>query len=281
MAVAAAVEVKDAGDDPDWTDGAHLTADVRWLEAGPTQLAAGPGVGTVALPGLGLPVGTPAIDPVPRRMILAALGEVPGVAGDAAAAGTGDRPVHVPFSVPGSEAMAEKTTNARLGIVGGISILGTTGIVRPFSTAARASVVQQIDVAAAQGATSMVLCTGSRSERAAFDLFPGIAPVQVVEVGDFTPIALRHSAAKSFREVTIVAMAGKFAKLAAGVMMTHFHRSKVDTALPADAAREAGAPAAVVAAARQFFAACRSAGVVAPLELLCRRAPAGTGPPRT
>ncbi len=272
---AVAVVVKDAGDDPDCTDGAHLTADVRWLEAGPTELAAGPGVGTVTLPGLGLPVGAPAINPVPRRMILAALGEVPGVAGDGAAAGPGDRPVHVTFSVPGGEAMAEKTTNARLGIVGGISILGTTGIVRPFSTAAyRASVVQQIDVAAAQGATSMVLCTGSRSERAAFDLFPGIAPVQVVEVGDFTGIALRHSAANDIREVTIVAMAGKIAKLAAGVMMTHFHRSKVDTALLAGAAREAGAPAAVVeaatetATARHFFEACRAAGVVAPLELL-------------
>ena len=262
---AVAVVVKDAGDDPDCTDGARLTAAVRWQEPGAgTALCAGPGVGTVTKPGLGLPVGAPAVNPVPRRMILAALGEAT------------DRPVVVTFSVPGGEAMAARTTNARLGIVGGISILGTTGIVRPFSTAAyRASVVQQVDVAAAQGERSMVLCTGTRSERAAADLFPGADPVQVVEVGDFTGIALRRCAAAGMTGVTIVAMAGKIAKLAAGVMMTHFHRSAVDTALLATVAAGTGAPAAVVAAAtetataRHFFEACTAAGALAPLERLC------------
>src|SRR5207237_10089779 len=112
--------------------GAQVTADVQWHDAVATELRAGPGVGTVTMPGLGLPVGAPAINPVPRRMIHAALDEVT------------TRPLVVTFSVPGGEAMAAKTSNARLGIVGGISILGTTGIVRPFSTAAyRASVVQQ------------------------------------------------------------------------------------------------------------------------------------------
>jgi cobalt-precorrin-5B (C1)-methyltransferase len=267
---AVAVVVKDAGDDPDCTDGARMTAGVTWQPAGEeTVLLAGEGVGTVTKPGLGLPVGEPSITPVPRRMILAALSEVT------------DRPLAVTFSVPGGEAMAEKTTNARLGIVGGISILGTTGIVRPFSTAAyRASVVQQVDVAAAQGASSMVLCTGSRSEQAAMALFPGIDPVQVVEVGDFTGIALRRCVAAGMASATVVAMAGKIAKLAAGVMMTHFHRSAVDTAMLADVASAAGADPAVVAAAgetataRHFYEACLASGDIAPLERLCATAAA-------
>ena len=260
-----AVVVKDAGDDPDCTDGARMTAVVEAGGAGPEpDLRAGPGVGTVTLPGLGLPVGVPAINPVPRRMIRAALVEV-----------TTD-PLVVTFSVPGGEEMAEKTTNARLGIVGGISILGTTGVVRPFSTAAyRASVVQQIDVAAAQGHREVVLATGSRSERHAFAAWPGLADVCVVEVGDFTGIALRRAVAAGVRRVAFVGMAGKIAKLAAGVMMTHFHRSKVDTALLADVARAAGAPPRVVAAAgetataRHFFEVCVAEGATEPLRRLC------------
>src|SRR5207244_1397069 len=221
---------------------------VGWAVGKRTELRAGPGVGMVTLPGLGLPVGVPAINPVPRRMILAALREVT------------EGPVVVTFSVPGGEAMAEKTTNARLGIIGGISILGTTGIVRPFSTAAyRASVVQQIDVAAAQGHDCVVLATGSRSEAYAFRAWPGVAPVCVVEVGDFTGIALRRAAGAGLARAVFVGMAGKITKLAAGVMMTHFHRSQVDTDLLAEVARAAHAPPKIVeaatetATARHFF----------------------------
>lgn len=263
-----AVVVKDAGDDPDCTDGARMTAEVTWAApGGSTELRNGPGVGTVTKPGLGLPVGAPAINPVPRRMILQALGEVTS------------RPVVAVFSVPGGEAMAAKTSNQRLGIVGGISILGTTGIVKPFSTASyRASVVQQVDVAAAQGETTMVLCTGSRSEAAAMRLEPELDPVCFVEVGDFSGIALRRCAAAGMRRVVVVAMVGKITKLAAGVMMTHFHRSKVDTDLLATVASATGAPAEVVAAAtatttaRHFFEACLAAGVIAPLQRLCELA---------
>jgi cobalt-precorrin-5B (C1)-methyltransferase len=258
--------VKDAGDDPDCTNGARLTATVLWREE-ETLLVAGPGVGTITRPGLGLAVGAPAINPVPRRMILAALAEVT------------DRPVRVTFSVPGGEAMAAKTSNARLGIVGGISILGTTGIVRPFSTAAyRASVVQQVDVAAAQGHSAMVLATGSRSEQSAFRLFPQLPDVCVVEVGDFTGICLRRMAGAGMGNATFVGMAGKITKLAAGVMMTHFHRSKVDNQLLARVALDTHAPASVVAAAtetetaRHFFDACLAAACVAPLERLCHLA---------
>jgi cobalt-precorrin-5B (C1)-methyltransferase len=260
------VVVKDAGDDPDCTDGARMTATAEW-SATETELCAGPGVGTITKPGLGLPIGAPAINRVPRRMILAALAEVT------------DRPMRITFEVPGGEAMAAKTTNARLGIVGGISILGTTGIVRPFSTAAyRASVVQQVDVAAAQGEPTMVLATGSRSEKAAQRLYGEVADVCFVEIGDYTGVALRRVAARGMTSAIFVGMAGKITKLAAGVMMTHFHRSKVDGELLAAVAREAKAPAAVIAAAtatetaRHFFEVCVDHGCTEPLTLLCQRA---------
>jgi cobalt-precorrin-5B (C1)-methyltransferase len=270
------VVVKDAGDDPDCTDGARMTATVAFADtvAGADtsaghDLRAGDGIGTVTLPGLGLPVGAPAINPVPRKMINAALAEVT------------DRPLVVTFSVPGGQAMAAKTTNERLGIIGGISILGTTGIVKPFSTASyRASVVQQIDVAAAQGHDMVVLATGSRSEAYSFKAWPDIPPVCVVEVGDFTGIALRRAAGAGLHRVVFVGMVGKITKLAAGVMMTHFHRSKVDTDLLAEVARATGSPPAVVAAAtetataRHFFEVCLAEGVIEPLRELCRRAAA-------
>jgi cobalt-precorrin-5B (C1)-methyltransferase len=278
--------VKDAGDDPDCTDGAHLTAEARWIDpvqngghdgpGGPTPpgpvLEAGAGVGVVSKPGLGLTVGGPSITAVPRRMIGVAVAEV------AAAAG---RPIALAFSVPGGDAMAAKTSNSRLGIVGGISILGTSGIVRPFSTAAyRASVVQQIDVAAAQGERTIVLSTGSRSDAAAQRLLPELAPVCFVEVGDFTGIALRRAAGAGVTAAIFVGMVGKIAKLAAGVMMTHFHRSAVDGEVLGAAARAAGAPAAVVqaatatATARHFFDVCLEHSALGPLEILCRQAAA-------
>jgi len=260
--------VKDAGDDPDVTHGAHLTADVAW-GAGRTEVRGGPGVGVVTLPGLGLPVGAPAINPVPARMIRRAVAEVT------------PRPLVVTVSVPGGEAMAAKTSNARLGIVGGISILGTTGIVRPFSTAAwRASVVQQVDVAAAQGQRHVVLSTGGRTDAAAQRLLPHLPPVCFVEVGDFTGIALRRAAARGVERATFVGMGGKITKLAAGVLMTHYRRSQVDSALLAEVAAASGAPAALVGAAtatataRHFVERCVAAGHTASLDELCRRAAA-------
>lgn len=260
------VVVKDAGDDPDCTDGARMTADASWAAGPATVLAAGDGVGTITKPGLGLDVGAPAINPVPRRMILDAVAEVT------------ERPVALTFAVPGGEAMAAKTSNARLGILGGISILGTTGVVRPFSTAAyRASVVQQVDVAAAQGERTMVLTTGSRSERAAMRLC-AVPEVCIVEVGDFTGIALRRAASAGMTSAVFVGMVGKITKLAAGVMMTHFHRSKVDGDLLAAAARAAGAPAHVVdaatatATARHFFEVCVQEGCLEPLRIVCEQA---------
>lgn len=263
--------IKDAGDDPDCTDRAHVTATVRWATVadGPERVTieAGDGIGVVTRPGLGLPVGAPSVTAVPRRMIGAAVAEIT------------DRPVHVILSVPGGQAMAAKTSNARLGIVGGISILGTTGIVRPFSTAAfRASVVQQINVAAAQGEGIVILSTGSRTDAWAQGAWPELAPVCFVEVGDFTGIALRRAATVGITEVRFVGMAGKITKLAAGVMMTHFRRTKVDNDLMAEVAAATGAPAEVVAAAgetttaRHFFEVCQAHEAWAPLVELCRRA---------
>jgi cobalt-precorrin-5B (C1)-methyltransferase len=234
---ATAVVVKDAGDDPDVTHGAHLTATVRWRSKPGVALEGGEGVGVVTKPGLGIEVGEPAITAVPRAMIIQAVGEVIDLA---------ERGARVVISVPGGERMARKTTNARLGILGGISILGTTGIVRPFSTASwRASVEQAVSVMAAQGQRTAVLCTGGRTERGAMALLPGLPEVCFVEVGDFTGAALRRALAVGLEQVIFVGMAGKLAKLAAGVLMTHYTRSRVDLSVLAEVTRAAGGTPAV------------------------------------
>jgi cobalt-precorrin-5B (C1)-methyltransferase len=236
---AEAVVIKDAGDDPDVTHGAHLTATVSWRAGTGVELAGGEGVGVVTKPGLGIPVGEPSITAPPRAMIIQAVGEVvdPAVRG-----------VLVVLSVPDGERMARKTTNRRLGILGGISILGTTGIVRPFSTASwRASVVQAIAVMAAQGERTAVLCTGGRTERAAMRMLPALPEVCFVEVGDFTGAALRRAREVGIEHVVFVGMVGKLTKLASGVLMTHYTRSKVELSLLGELSRAAGAPEPVAA----------------------------------
>jgi len=219
---AEAVVVKDAGDDPDVTHGAHLTATVTWAPA--YVLDGGVGVGVVTKPGLGLAVGGPAINPVPRQMVEAAVHEA-----------VGERTVRVVLSVPDGELRARKTTNGRLGILGGISILGTTGVVRPFSTESwRASVVQAVSVMAAQGLDTLVLATGGRTEKAAMRLLPDLPDVCFVEVGDFTGAALRQAVEDGLHEVVFVGMPGKLTKLASGVLMTHYTKSKVDLSVLAE-----------------------------------------------
>lgn len=222
---AEAVVVKDAGDDPDVTHGANITATVSWRDPAEEsiEILGGLGVGVVTKLGLGLEVGGPAINHTPRRMITAAVQEVLPV---------GERQVRVVISVPEGERMARKTTNARLGILGGISILGTTGIVRPFSTESwRASVVQAVGVMAAQGESTIVLCTGGRTEAGAMAILPELPEVCFVEVGDFTGAALRRAVELGLHRVVFVGMAGKLTKLASGVMMTHYTKSKVDVGL--------------------------------------------------
>jgi cobalt-precorrin-5B (C1)-methyltransferase len=231
---AEAVVVKDAGDDPDVTHGARLTATVRWRQEPGIDLDGGVGVGVVTKPGLGLELGGPAINPVPRAMITQSVGE---------AVDLSKQGVHVIISVPDGERMARKTTNARLGIIGGISILGTTGIVRPFSTASwRASVEQAISVLAAQGEDTVVLCTGGRTEKGAMRLLPQLPEVCFVEVGDFTGAALRRAVEHGLARVVFAGMAGKLTKLAAGILMTHYTRSKVSLALLEDVTLTVGGP---------------------------------------
>jgi len=238
-----AVVVKDAGDDPDCTHQAELTADVRWLpeQAGEVHLEGGVGVGRVTLPGLGLEVGGPAINPVPRRNIEANVREVAGELLNEAG-------LAVTISVPQGEQMARKTTNARLGILGGISILGTTGIVKPYSTAAyRASVVQGVQLAATLPQRVVVLTTGGRTEKFVMQELPHLPETAFVQMGDFLRYAMGAAAEAGIRQVVIGGMVGKLTKIAQGETITHAGRADVDTGLLAELAAELGAPAEVCA----------------------------------
>jgi cobalt-precorrin-5B (C1)-methyltransferase len=233
--------VKNGGDDPDVTHGAEIVAEVALSSTPGVRLLGGPGVAVVTRPGLGLDVGGPAINPVPRRniteMVLAEL--------DRSARGGAT----VTISVPSGEELAPLTLNPRLGLIGGISILGTTGVVRPFSTSAfRASVLQAIDVACSGGAEQLVFTTGGRSERFAMRLFPGLPEAVFVQVGDFVGAALRRAARRAARRATVAAMVGKLTKIAQGETITHANRAEVDTALLAELAASVGAPAEECAA---------------------------------
>jgi cobalt-precorrin-5B (C1)-methyltransferase len=238
---ARAVVVKDAGDDPDATHGARLTSTVAWRAQPGLELRGGEGVGTVTLPGLGLEVGGPAINAVPRRMI----GDAAQPAVDEAQRrGCG---VSVTIAVPGGEEMARKTLNARLGILGGISILGTTGIVEAFSTASwRASVVQAVDVAAANGVTHLVLSTGGRSESYARQRLPQLPDMAFVEMGEFAGHALDKAREHRIGTVTLAGMVGKLTKLAQGQFQLHVAGGGVDPEMLAEVARRAGADDALV-----------------------------------
>jgi len=267
---AEAVVIKDAGDDPDVTHKAHITVRVSWREELGLDLDRGEGVGLVTKPGLGLTVGGPAINATPRTMISYSVREV---------IDPDERGVRVIISVPGGEKMAEKTTNARLGIVGGVSILGTTGIVRPFSTAAwAASVVQAINVMGAQQHDTFVLSTGGLTEKAAMRLLPGLEEVSFIEVGDFTGQAIKQAIKQKLTHCFFVGMAGKISKLAAGVMMTHWTRSKVDNELLASITAKAGGSEGLISeikqanTARHAYELWRAADLEEAPHLLCKQA---------
>ncbi len=232
--------LKDAGDDPDVTHGAEVCSRVAWEAEPGVVFRRGVGVGLVTKKGLPVPPGEPAINPAPRMLIAEVVGEV------LAEHGLAGRGVAVEISVPNGEELAKKTFNPRLGIVGGISILGTTGIVVPYSTAAWvASVTQEIDVAVAGGIRELVLIVGARGERLARQLFP-LPEEAFVQVGPFFGDALRHCAAAGVRKATLAAMIGKLAKFAAGNESVHSTTSSQDFAFLADLARAAGAAAALV-----------------------------------
>ncbi|MBB4196863.1 cobalt-precorrin-5B (C(1))-methyltransferase [Rhodoblastus sphagnicola] len=214
--------VKDAGDDPDVTHGATLIATLRWTAPGTgVTFAAGEGVGTVTRPGLPLPPGEPAINPMPREMIRANL-----QAEAALQNRTAD--VNVEISIPSGEKIAARTLNARLGILGGLSILGTTGIVTPFSCSAWiASIHRGIDVARAMGLTTLAGATGSTSEAAVKQLL-GLPEEALIDMGDFVGGMLKYLHKNPVPRVAVAGGMAKMTKLAQGLLDLHSKRGQVD-----------------------------------------------------
>ena len=243
--------VKDAGDDPDVTHGALIIADIAWASPGSgIAFRAGEGVGTVTRPGLSLAVGEPAINPAPRAMIAAALAEI------ATTAGTPPPDLTVTIAIPGGERLAEKTMNARLGIKGGLSVLGTTGIVVPYSCASWIHAIHRgIDVARAAGHAHIAAATGATSERAV-QLLYGLPEEALIDMGDFAGGTLKYLRRHPVPRLTLAGGFAKFAKLAAGDLDLHSSRSRVDGALLAGLLASCGAaPEAAAAAAASDSAA--------------------------
>jgi cobalt-precorrin-5B (C1)-methyltransferase len=253
--------IKDAGDDPDVTHGVLVLATVRLGVSGAgVTFRAGEGVGMVTRPGLPVPPGEPAINPVPRRMIRDAIAEVAAAVGHAADA-------EVEIAIPGGEALAAKTLNGRLGIVGGLSILGTTGIVVPYSCSAWIhSIHRGIDVARAAGVTHIAAATGAGSEAAVQKLY-GLPEIALIDMGDFVGGMLKYVRAHPLPRVTIAGGVAKMTKLAQGLTDLHSKRGEVDRALLAGFARAGGGSqdlaARIIAAntAAEAFALVRSEGV--------------------
>lgn len=244
--------VKDAGDDPDVTHGALVFARVTPGPPGTgVQFRAGPGIGTVTRPGLPIPPGEPAINPTPRAMIRVALAEV-----------APDPDVVVELSIPGGEVLAAQTLNGRLGIVGGLSILGTTGIVVPYSCAAWIDTIHRgVDVARAIGLTHVAASTGSVSE-AAVRALHGLPDTALLEMGDFAGATLKYLRRHPVPRVTIAGGVAKMTKLAQGRMDLHSRAGAADLpalgALVADPALAARIAAAQTVA--EAFLAARDAG---------------------
>ena len=234
-ASASAGVVKDAGDDPDVTHGALVRATVSRAPPGAGVLfRAGPGVGTITRPGLPLPPGEPAINPVPRQMIRDALAEV------AAAFGAGCDAA-VELSIPGGEELARRTLNPRLGIVGGLSVLGTTGVVVPYSCAAWIdSIHRGIDVARAAGLEHVAAATGNASE-AAVQALHGLPEVALIEMGDFAGGTLKYLRTHPVLHVSVAGGVAKMTKLAQGRLDLHSKRGEADLPALAALARTCGA----------------------------------------
>ncbi|MBW6424449.1 cobalt-precorrin-5B (C(1))-methyltransferase [Rhizobium sp. XQZ8] len=235
--VAKAGIVKDAGDDPDVTHGALIMSTVRRGAIGSgIKFKAGPGVGTVTLPGLPLPPGEPSINPVPRKMIAQAIAEVAG----------GETDFEVEISVADGEKIAVKTMNGRLGILGGISILGTTGIVIPFSCSAWIhSIWRGIDVARAAGLDHVSGATGNTSEKAA-QAYHGLSEIALIDMGDFVGGMLKYLRDHPVPKVTIAGGVAKMTKLAQGMLDVHSKRGLADLEALAKLAADAGADKALV-----------------------------------
>ena len=216
--------IKDAGDDPDVTDGAEICSTVSILEDSMDIIVkGGNGVGIVTKPGLGLEIGKAAINKVPMSMIHQAVTEVVGSMQT-------NYGISVVISVSKGEEIAKKTDNPRLGILGGISILGTTGIVIPYSTSSfAASIRQSIDVSFAMKSFCVVLTTGGRSEDFARELFHDEIPDHsYIQIGDFVGYSIRQCANKKIKKAIVSGFIGKLTKMAMGIKQTHVKGSHVD-----------------------------------------------------
>jgi cobalt-precorrin-5B (C1)-methyltransferase len=273
--------VKDAGDDPDVTHGALIVSTVRLAPPGAGLLfRAGEGVGTVTRPGLPLPPGEPAINPVPRDMIRTALTEVAAERG-------GIVDAIVELSIPGGAKIAERTLNARLGIVGGLSILGTTGIVVPYSCAAWIhSIYRGIDVARAAGLPHVAGATGATSE-AAIARLHGLSEQALIDMGDFVGGMLKYLRRHPVPRVTVAGGMAKMSKLGQGLLDLHSRRGELDLRWLAERAAEAGGDASLSASiaasnsAMEAFGHARDAGIDLPAaiaEAAWRTASGALGP---
>ncbi len=214
--------IKDGGDDPDVTHGAEIIVDLILTEKkNEIEIEGGEGVGIVTKPGLGLEINKPAINPVPKKMIKENLMEVAGKI-------LSNQGIKVTISVPKGKELGPKTDNPRIGILHGISILGTSGIVIPFSTASyAASIRQNLDVAIAMGNDTVVLTTGGRSEDFAKKIID-LPEHCFVQMGDFSGYSIQQCSKKNIKKAYVVGFIGKLAKMAAGVKQTHVKGSKVD-----------------------------------------------------
>lgn len=216
--------IKDAGDDPDITHRAQIGAQVRIrrnAKASSVQITGGRGVGTVTKPGLGIPPGQPAITAGPLKMIHLAVAQVLDAHGCRAQ-------VFIEIFAPQGEQLARKTLNARLGVMGGISILGTTGVVRPLSHAAYiATIAAALSVARAAGLNQVVLTTGRRSERFAQTQWPSLAPEAFIQMGDYFAQAMEMAAGRGLTQVTLAVFFGKAVKMAQGIGHTHARSARL------------------------------------------------------
>ena len=255
-----AATIKDAGDDPDVTHGAKVSAWVSLTPNPGVRFHAGPGVGTVTRAGLPVPVGEPAINPVPRRMMCEHLGSI---AEEYAYSGG----FEVTIGVENGAALALKTMNPRLGILGGLSILGTTGIVRPFSCSAYiASIHQGLDVARANDLQHIAAVTGSGSEaamRAHYDL----SDMAIIEMGDFAGGLLKYLKKAAIPKVSLCGGFGKLSKLAAGHLDLHSRASSIDFGFLAKLAEHRGANDELLGhmlnanTSLEALSLCRAAGI--------------------
>ena len=265
--------IKDGGDDPDVTHGAEIIVGVWRLPDGNKglQITGGPGVGTVTRPGTGIEVGEPAVTRVPRRMMTDAVAQ--GLIECGWPPETG---VRTRITVPSGEEIAKQTTNARLGVLGGISILGSTGVVQPFSTAAwRASVHLAVDVAATNGLDHLVLSTGTRSEEYTRRLLE-LPDMAYIEAGIFSGPSMKRCVNKGIKRVAHVGMVGKFSKMAMGYFVTHVAGNRVDTEFLAQLAGQCGASESLqqemreAASGRHFQELAQEHGVMSVFPLMCQ-----------